>query len=127
MKLERKIRLWLLSQPRRGSVILPIQKDGPHPVLETLTPCNNAVGTIQGSKSCCPIFPRLAYLLQVRKQGQHCNQREKGELDRSCKCYQVATSDQCCIVSYDPHMAVLITICSCHGFSSLLSWQQLFF
>lgn len=34
--------------------MLPVQKDGPHPVLGTLIPCNNAMGIIQGRKSCPP-------------------------------------------------------------------------
>lgn len=106
--------------------MLTIQKDGPHPLLGTLIPWNNAVGIIQRRKCYPPVFPRLYYLLQARRQGQYCNQSEKEGLDRSCKCSQVGTSDQCRIISYDPHMVFSLLFTVVVGFLSLLSWLQLF-
>lgn len=70
----------------------PVRKDGPCPVLGTVIPCHNAMGIAKGRKSCPPIFPRVAYLLQARKQGRCCNHSEKGSLDGYCVFSQVSTS-----------------------------------
>lgn len=111
----------------------PIRKDGPHPVLGTVIPCRNATGITQERKSCPPIFPRVAYLLQAREQGQCYNYSEKGRLDGSCEFSQVRTSSrhQCLIQSDMAHIwgqawlfsslfAVVL------GLSSLLSWLRCF-
>lgn len=100
----------------------PIWKDGPHPVLGTVIPCHNAKGITERRKSCPPVFPRVAYLLQARRQGRCCNYSEKGSLDRSCEFSQVGTSSwhQCLIQSYTAHIWGQ-PICYSHH-SLLLSW-----
>lgn len=107
-----------------------IREDGPHPVLGTAIPYHNAMGIAQERKSCPPVFPRVAYLLQASKQGRCCNHSEKGNLD-SCEFSQASTSSwhQGLIQSdmahlwgqpwlFSPLFAVVTEL------SKLLSWLQ---
>lgn len=116
----------------------PIRKDGPHPVLGTVIPCRNATGITQERKSCPPIFPRVAYLLQAREQGQCYNYSEKGRLDGSWVLTSpyLLTAPVPHTVWYGPHMGtswvVLITLCCCHGafkppFMATLFFWKFFF